>query len=294
MALVKNGNPLSTALQQPGATVSNDGYGLLTSTVIWTGDKDGTPILKGSDHPEFSFMKAWKISREFRSTDLLSYKVDYVGICTEIAAGNEGAGNWVTATTTKANISGAVSLGTERIESHPNFFNATSGTPPAPDTSKMIAGYGTGTPSVPVYPASTLVTKPEQEYVGLNGAHFKQIGTTYQFTGFKDPNSSYRAFYGKTNYLAPTTGLSGIIYTSEQSIVQKFLSNVGRSTSVQSWEGGPKLIPDFVGTNFEGGFGGQVLLAGVNFEEYGHVYKCSYQIRINKEGWPTQVYPTFV
>lgn len=290
MALVKNGNALSTALQQPGATVSNDGYGLLTSTVIWTGDQDGTPILKGSDHPEFSFMKAWKISREFRSTDLLSYKVDYVGICSEVASGEEGAGDWVSATNTRANISGAVSLGTERIESHPHFFNAVD-SEGDPDTGAMIAGYGTGTPSAPVYPASTLVSG---EYVGLNGAHFKKIGTTYQFTGFKDPDATYRAFYGKTNYLAPTTGLSGIIYTTSTAVVQKFLSNVGRSTSVQGWEGGPKLIPDFVGTDFEGGFGGQVLLAGVNFEEYGHVYKCSYQIRINKEGWPTQVYPLFV
>ena len=290
MARVKNGNSLLTALQQPGATVSNDGYGLLTSTVMWTGDQDGTPILKGSDHPEFSFMKAWKISREFKSNDILSYKVDYVGICSEVAAGEEGAGDWVSATNTRANISGAVSLGTERIESHPHFFNAVD-SEGDPDTGAMIAGYGTGTPSAPVYPASTLVSG---EYVGLNGAHFKKIGTTYQFTGFKDPNSSYRAFYGKSNYLAPTTGLSGIIYTTSTAVVQKFLSNVGRSTSVQSWEGGPKLIPDFVGTDFEGGFGGQVLLAGVNFEEYGHVYKCSYQIRINKEGWPTQVYPSFV
>jgi hypothetical protein len=290
MARVKNGNSLLTALQQPGANVTNDGYGLLTSTVVWTGDQDGTPILKGSDHPEFSFMKAWKISREFMSNDLISYKVEYVGICSEVAAGEEGAGDWVSATNTRANISGSVSLGTERIESHPHFFNAVD-SEGDPDTGAMIAGYGTGTASAPVYPASTLVSG---EYVGLNGAHFKKIGTTYQFTGFKDPNSSYRAFYGKTNYLAPTTGLSGIIYTTSTTVVQKFLSNVGRSTSVQSWEGGPKLIPDFVGTSFEGGFGGQVLLAGVNFEEYGHVYKCSYQIRINKEGWPTQVYPTFV
>ena len=291
MALVKQGNALTTALQQPGAAVSNDGYGLLTSTVMYTGNEGGTPILKGSDHPEFSFMKAWKISREYRSTELVGYKVEYVGICSEVPAGSEGAGNWVVATNTAANVSGAASLATEGITSHPNFFNATSGTPPAPDTSKMIAGYGTGTASAPIYPASTLVSG---EFVGLNGAHFKKVGTTYQFTGFKDPNASYRAFYGKSNYLAPTTGFSGIIYTSAEAVVKKFLDNVGRSTRWQGWEGGPKLIPDFIGTLFEGGFGGQVLLSGVNFEQYGHVYKCSYQIRINKEGWPTQVYPTFV
>jgi hypothetical protein len=238
-------------------------------------------------------MKAWKISREFKSNDILSYKVDYVGICSEIAAGEEGAGDWVTATNTRANISGAASLGTERIESHPHFFNAVD-SEGDPDPDAMIAGYGTGTPSAPVYPASTLVTTPVQEYVGLNGAHFKKIGTTYQFTGFKDPNSSYRAFYGKSNYLAPTTGLSGIIYTTSTAVVQRFIANVGRSSLVNGWDTGPLLVPNFMGEDWEGAFGAQLLLAGVNFEEYGHVYKCSYQIRINKEGWPVQVYPLFV
>ena len=291
MAIVKTGNNLTNALQQPGAVVANDGYGLLTSTVTWVGDDNGTPILKGSDHPEFSFMKAWKISREYRAAEYVGHKVEYVGICTEADGESEFPGLWTVATNTAANVSGAASLGTEGITSHPKFFDATSGSPPAPDTSKMIAGYGTGTPSAPIYPPSTLVSG---EFVGLNGAHFKKVGTTYQFTGFKDPNASYRAFYGKSNYLAPTTGFSGIIYTSSDAVVKKFLANVGRSTSQQGWEGGPKLIPDFIGTLFEGAFGGQVLLSGVNFEQYGHVYKCSYQIRMNKEGWPTQVYPTFV
>lgn len=291
MAVNKKGNPLTTAVQQTNCNVTNDGYGLLTSTVNWQGDIAGTPILKGSDHPVYSFMKAWKIQREYTTTNRIEYKVDYVGICSEIPAGSEGAGNWISATNTIANISGAASLSTEGITSHPNFFYATSGTPPAPDTSKMIAGYGTGTQSVPVYPPSTLVSG---EYVGLNGAHFKKIGTTYQFTGFKDPNETYRPFYGKSNYLAPTTGLSGIIYTSSDAVVQRFLSNVGRSSLVNGWDTGPLLVPNFMGTSWEGGYGAQLLLAGVNFEQYGHVYKCSYQIRINKEGWPVQVYPLFV
>lgn len=286
MAVIKKGNALTTAVQQKNCNVTNDGYGLLTSTVNWQGDLEGTPILKLSAHPEYPFMKAWKIQREYTTTKRIEYKVDYVGICSE----NSETGEWTVATNTIANISGAASLASEGITSHPHFFNAVD-SEGDPDTAAMIAGYGTGTPSAPIYPASTLVSG---EYVGLNGAHFKKVGTTYQFTGFKDPDATYRAFYGKSNYLAPTTGLSGIIYTSAEAVVQKFLANVGHSTSVQGWEGGPKLIPDFVGTDFEGGFGGQVLLSGVNFEQYGAVYKCSYQIRINKEGWPTQVYPTFV
>jgi len=294
MAIVKTGSNLTNSLQQPGAVVSNDGYGLLTSTVSWVGDDTGNPILKGSDHPEFDFMKAWKIAREYKSLEYVGYKVEYVGICTEADDESETPGLWTEATNTIANISGAASLASEGITSHPKFFNATSGSPPAPDLNAMIAGYGTGTASAPVYPASTLVTTPEQEYVGLNGAHFKKVGTTYQFTGFKDPNATYRAFYGKSNYLAPTTGLSGIIYTSSEEVVQKFIANVGRSSLLNGWDAGPLLVPNFMGEDWEGSNGAMLLLSGVNFEQYGHVYKCSYQIRINKEGWPVQVYPLFV
>ena len=291
MAVNKKGNALTTAVQQTNCNVTNDGYGLLTSTVNWQGDLAGTPVLKGSNHPEFSFMKAWKIQREFTTTSRIEYKVDYVGICTEAAGDAESPGLWTVATNTIANISGAASLASEGITSHPKFFNATSGSPPVPDLNAMIAGYGTGTASAPVYPASTLVSG---EYVGLNGAHFKKVGTTYQFTGFKDPSAAYRAFYGKSNYLSPTTGLSGIIYTSSDAVVQKFIECVGRSTLVNGWSGGPKLVPDFMGVYWEGANGAQLLLGGVNFEQYGHVYKCSYQIRINKEGWPVQVYPQFL
>jgi hypothetical protein len=289
MAVNKKGNALTTAVQQTNCNVTNDGYGLLTSTVNWQGDLAGIPVLKGSDHPEFSFMKAWKIQREFTTTSRIEYKVDYVGICTEAAGDAESPGLWTVATNTIANISGAASLATEGITSHPNFFDGT--VPDGLDPEDfMIAGHGTGTGSAPVYPASTLVTG---EYVGMKGAHFKKVGTTYQFTGFKDPNSLYRGYYGKSNYLAATTGLSGIIYTSSDAVVQKFIENVGHSSLENGWTGGPLLVPNFMGEYWEGANGAQLLLSGVNFEQYGHIYKCSYQIRINMEGWPRAVYPQF-
>ena len=290
MAIVKTGNNLTNALQQPGAVVSNDGYGLLTSTVTWVGDDNGTPILKGSAHPEFDFMKAWKIAREYRAAEYVGHKVEYVGICTEADGESENPGLWTVATNTIANISGAASLASEGITSHPNFFDGT--VPDGLDPEDfMIAGHGTGTGSAPVYPASTLVTG---EYVGMKGAHFKKVGTTYQFTGFKDPNAIYRGYYGKSNYLAATTGLSGIIYTSSDAVVQKFIENVGHSSLLNGWAAGPLLVPTFMGEDdWEGPNGAQLLLSGVNFEQYGHIYKCSYQIRINMEGWPRAVYPQF-
>lgn len=284
MALIKTGNALTNALQQSGASVSNDGYGLLTSTVTWTGDEAGTPILKGSDHPELGFMKAWKVQRNYRSASLIDYKVDYVGICSETAE----TGVWVSADYTVINVSGATSLQTEAIQNHKSFFGATVPTGASADDF-MIAGFGTGTAAAPVFPASTLVPT---EFVGLHGAHFAKANGT-KFTGFKDPN--YQAFYGKGSYLAPTTGLSGIIYTTEQSFVQLLISFIGKSSEKNAWQGGGPgariLVPEFLGTDWEGAFGGQLLMSAVNFEEYGHVYKCSYQIRINEDGWPRSVYP---
>ena len=291
MAVIKKGDALTTAVQQTNCNVTNDGYGLLTSTVNWQGDLAGIPVLKGSDHPEFSFMKAWKIQREFTTTSRIEYKVDYVGICTEAAGDAESPGAWTEATNTIANISGAASLASEGITSHPSFFDGIVPFGGAEDLF-MIAGHGTGTATVPIYAASTIVVG---EYAGLNGAHFKKPpigGTGYVFTGFKDPN--YMGYFGKSNYLAPTTGLSGIIYTSSDAVVQKFIENVGHSSLLNSWAAGPLLVPTFMGEDdWEGANGAQLLLSGVNFEQYGHIYKCSYQIRINLEGWPQAVYPLF-
>ena len=291
MAVIKKGDALTTAVQQTNCNVTNDGYGLLTSTVNWQGDIAGTPILKGSDHPEFSFMKAWKIQREFTTTSRIEYKVDYVGICEEADGESESPGQWTEATNTIANISGAASLASEGVTSHPSFFDGTVPFGGAEDLF-MIAGHGTGTATAPVYAASTIVVG---EYVGLNGAHFKKPplgGTGYVFTGFKDPN--YMGYFGKSNYLAPTTGLSGIIYTSDDAVVQKFIENVGHSSLLNGWAAGPLLVPTFMGEDdWEGANGAQLLLSGVNFEQYGHIYKCSYQIRINIEGWPQAVYPLF-
>lgn len=288
MAVNKKGNALTTAVQQKNCNVTNDGYGLLTSTVNWQGDLEGTPVLKLSAHPEFPFMKAWKIQRSFETTKRIEYKVDYVGICSE----DDETGEWTVATNTIANISGAASLASESIVSHPHFFDATVPVGGSDDM-YMIAGHGTGTATVPIYPESTIVLR---EYVGLNGAHFKKPplgGTGWQFTGFKDPN--YMAYFGKNNYLAPTTGLSGIIYTSSDAVVQKFIANVGHSSLVNGWAAGPLLVPTFMGEDdWEGPNGAQLLLSGVNFEQYGSIYKCSYQIRINKEGWPRAVHPLFV
>lgn len=277
MAVIKKGNALTTLVYQKGVTIQNDGYGLLTSTVVWQGDTTATPPAKGDAHPILSYMKAFKVTSDYSSTERIVYKVDYVGIAGDAA-------------NTTANMSGAVGLQTERTESHPNFFRQQLGvaSPGSPGTA--IAGYGSGTYGAPVYAASSIVPG---EFVGLNGAHFKTANGT-AFTGFKDP--AYPSYYAKNNYLAGTTTLSGIMYVKSTATVQRFWQCVGRSSLESNWNAKlPTIIPAYIGTSaspgWEGKYGAKLLLSSVNFEEYGLIYKCAYTIRLNNEGWPEPVYP---
>lgn len=287
MSVNKKGNPLTTLVYQKGVTIQNDGYGLLTSTVVWQGDISANPPKKGSTHPTISFMKAFKVQKEYTTTGRAIYKVDYVGIANE----NATTGQWESASTTVANMSGAVGLQTEKIETHPNFFREQLGVSTPGTPGSAIAGYGTGSYSAPAYPASTVVPG---KFVGLNGAHFDAAnGST--FSGFKDP--AYPQYFGKNNYLAGTTTLSGIIYVDSADTVSKFWRCVGRSSLESNWNGKlPTIIPAYIGTSaspgWEGKYGAKLLLSSVNFEEYGLIYKCSYTIRLNNEGWPAAVYPT--
>ena len=278
MAVIKKGNALTTLVYQKGVTIQNDGYGLLTSTVLWWGDVTATPPVKGDAHPIKSYMKAFKVQADYSTTSRVQYKVDYVGI-------NGDADN------TDANMSGAVGLQTEKVESHPNFFRQQLGvsSPGSPGTA--IAGYGTGSYSAPNYAASTAVPG---KYAGLNGATFDDAkGTT--FLGFKDP--AYPSFYGKGNYLAGTTTLSGIMYVKSATTVGRFWQMVGRSSLDSNWGSKlPLIIPAYIGTSaspgWEGKYGAKLLLSSVNFEEYGVIYKCTYTVRLNNEGWPAAVYPS--
>jgi hypothetical protein len=51
-----------------------------------------------------------------------------------------------------------------------------------------------------------------------------------------------------------------------------------------------KLVPDYVGTVFVNGSKHQLLLAQVSFEDYGSLYKVTYEVRYNREGYEPAVY----
>jgi len=269
MAIVKNGNALTTPVQQPGAKISDDGYGLLTATVVWKADDSaalGSVVNRGSTCPIDSNCAAHRYSITYDALEVATLTVDYVGI--------DGG-----ATSTDPQITGSQGLTSENITTHPNFFETASG---LGFSGSPIAGVGTGSLATPAYPA----VSGTSEFQGNNGATF-EAATGRKFLGFKKPE--FKDFYGKSNYLAPQCSLSGVFYTSSSSLVNDHRNAVGK-TSGNGTFAGKKLVPDYMGTSFTIGGKNQLLLAQVSFEDFGLLYKVQYELRFNREGYVASVY----
>jgi len=292
MAYINKGNDLTDLLLQAGYSIRDDGYGLWTGKCTFLLDKSMTGsalpflIARGDEHPDpkySPFMTCNNIEIVHGKNSICTISADYVGI---------SADGYAPSDITSPNVSGAVSTTSEGIETHPNFFEATIG-------ADAIAGVGTGTAILPIYEASTFKAKTSDAatlYKGENGAHFTQK-TGGQFVGFLDP--AFPLYYGRKSYLAPQTGFSGVIYTTDEDVVNAMRDAVGRSSSTRDWNGIlPNLLPDYVGATFlstpigAGSALPQLLLASVNFEDFGlNVKKINYTIRFNAEGWVTAVHP---
>jgi len=270
MAIVKNGNALTTPVQQPGAKISDDGYGLLTATVVWKADDSaalGSVVNRGSTCPINANCAAHRYSITYDALEVATLTVDYVGI--------DGG-----ATSTDPQITGSQGLTSEHITTHPNFFEVAtalgfSGSP--------IAGVGTGSIATPAYPA---VAGVSDQYAGNNGATFEAaIGR--KFLGFRKPE--FKDFYGKTNYLAPQCSLSGVFYTSSSSLVVNLRNAVGKTSGTGTFAS-KNLVPTYMGTSFTISGKNQLLLAQVSFEDFGLLYKVQYELRFNREGYVASVY----
>lgn len=272
MAIVETGNDLTTPEIQPGWTVSNDGYGLVTSTTRFKADHtfDVDALTnRGTAHPDstYSFLKAHKYSISWDALGIATVTVDYVGIDPD---SNEGV-------MTQPNTSAANGLTAQSITSHPNFFNNV--TPYA----VALAGLPPYTQDSPNNLAPMVGNSPA--YLGANGACFEKPSGG-RFIGFVNPD--FPSLYGKTQYLATTTTYSGVIYTSSLSYVQALLALLNTATSTNSW-GIFQLLPVWapIGT---AEWGHKNLLSQVNVEEYGSLYKIMYEIRYNADGWDNLTY----
>ena len=278
MALVKNGNALTTKFVQPGSTYETDGYGLLTAKAFYQVDQSvgGTAIVGGQAHPQYADLFVHKFTLKRNSLSIDELTVDYVGIDSSI-------GN-----TTRPNVTASHGLTSEHITTHPNFFGPSTGFTTA------IAGNGT------TFTASTI--NPDYKVGGVYGAHFK--GTTTNaggFVGFLDSSTADKQyFYGKNQYLSPTTSFSGCVYTTQVSVVTNLRAAVGKTSTSNAFSG-TKLLPDHLGTTWTASVKGAVrptiMLSQVSFEDYcvqpsgtPKIFKVNYEIRYNREGYPAEVY----
>ena len=264
MARIDQGNNLASVILQPGAKFQEDGYGLTTGTCSFKAANTasvGSTINRGSACPiaAYSYCKAHKFSVTFDALGIAVYVVDYVGM---------NPTGYPTYTDRQVGISRG--LTSEHISTHSNFFTASTG----------IAG---PTP----FTASTIASN---EFKGLNGAHFANANGG-KFTGFKDPAEPL--YYGKTNYLAPQTSFSGHFYTTSSTAPKEFVARVGKTSGDGDFYS-LDLLPPYMGTSFVTATGSrsQLLLAQVNVEDFGSLYKVNYEIRYNRDGYVAAVYPT--
>ena len=280
MARIDNGNALTTPVQQAGGKFSSDGYGLVTATVVWKSNQDASlssVTNRGSTCPlaGASFCDAHKYAITYDALGIATITVDYIGI-----SPTEG----MSASLTKTQITGSQGLTSENITTHPNFFELSTGFSGNP-----IAGVGqvnNGTLAVPKYTAAASESDNTTVYRGFNGSTFKNINGG-PFMGFQVPQN--KGYYGKSNYLAPQTSFAGHFYTTETGNVTGMRDRVGKTSNSNTFNG-IKVVPDYVGTTFLNGNKHTLLLAQVSFEDYGLLYKVSFEVRFNREGYEPSVY----
>lgn len=295
MALITIGNNHLAATLQPDYTIDDDSYGLFTGTCVFEIDQgqvapDSEYIPNpGDPHPDarYNFMYADKRKRVFGSGSKARVSVTYVGV---YFTSDYGEG---TVQVTYPQATGTDGNSTEPIENHPHFWKEVMDGDDFVYGGDPIAGVGTGTtdPIAPIFPASTRPVAPGDKntlYVGNHGAHFVDKDGS-KFLGFMVP--AFPKFYGKKSYLSRVTSWTGVIYTTSTAVAND-IRNKNLCTMNTNAVNGIKILPDYYGSTFNAADGSpQLLLTNVGTERYStKVYKITYTIRYNVDGFPTEVY----
>jgi len=259
MARIEKGNSLRTPLLQPGYSIDNDGYGLLTCTATYKvdGDKTSTAPKRGDVFKPDPRLKCHKVSIAYGPLNVATITAQYCGIA---------EGDW-----TEPNVSGTAALSTEPLTSHPKFF-------------KTIAGPG------PYTATSDPTGQNAPAFQGLNGSIFANDGVAPnkpQFRGFFGmANDDEKKLYKRTAYLSPTSSFSGVLYTTKSDNVVKMRGFVGKCISARAPQGFRFLLPAYFGDDFKAkDEDPQLMISSVGFEDYGTLYKLTYELRFNAEGY---------
>ena len=223
---------------QPGWTIENDGFGLLTSRVIFIHDSDratGGPS-KGAAHPFDSRLQCHKVSYTVNSARRSVATADYVGLA-------EGT---ATPIDFRADYSGA----TQPIQSHPKFFAGT----------------------------------------GYNGADKKLMEYGWDGTKFdeEDATAVEKGIVGVKSYVAGEMSVSGTFYTSSKEWLQQWVNGVGKT--IEKLPGDSGVVLPTVTSAISSYHDRIGLLTNVSYENYAHLYKVSFTVRVATGGWHKYIY----
>jgi len=261
MARVSKGDSLSELKLQPGWTIEEDGFGLLTSRLTFvtshgSGDfssPKGNKPNRGDAHPKDVRLSCHRASETYNANGLAVVVAEYIGI----AGGNK----------TTPEVSGRGNMSTDPITTHPKFVKTIGGTKDAPKNGAkfnpengLFLGFGP--------PSTTPVA-----------------GTNKQ---------------GVRSYLNPGFGISGHFYTSDVGVAKKMKDQMGKSSGSGSYAGinllgglsglGSSETNSIWGTWTTNEEVPQLLLTGVAIDFYGTLLKVSYDLTFAKDGWDYEIY----
>lgn len=257
---ITKGKSLETAVLQPGWTIENDGFGLLTCSASFIGTHGNdagtsggigqdaltvTPT-RGALFSKDNRLACHRASSSLNSNGLLVITAEYVGI-------ENGS-------MTTPQVTGRGSMATDPIATHPNF-QSFAGTMAAP----------------------------------VNGAIFRADGSFDKFAEHTNPWDKF----GVKSYLNPGFTINGFFYTKSIGVAAGLKSSMGKSSDT-GYFNNINLLADLSGIGPSwGGVGAfqakneapQLLLTGINLEFYGTLIKVGYEITFATNGWDVDIYP---
>lgn len=256
MARVSKGNSLSTLKLQPGWTIEEDGFGLLTSRLTFVtdhgSDDESSPInsapSRGDSHPKDTRLKCHRASTTYGANGLATIVAEYIGI----ASGNM----------TAPEVSGRGNMSTDPIQTHPDFASKIGGTKDAPlngaqfnETTGLFIGFQRTAPPVNKEGVRSYLNPG----FGISG-HFytSDISVAKKLKDDMGKSSSNGSWSG----VSLLGGLSGIN---------------GQNDSIWGDWTTSDEIP-------------QLLLTGVAIDFYGTLIKVSYDITYARYGWDMEIY----
>jgi hypothetical protein len=257
MARVNKGNALTTIKLQPGWTIEDDGFGLLTAraTYVISQDTDygvaGAQVVakapkRGDYFENDPRLVCHRSSSSINSNGLQVITADYCGI---------SSGNM-----TSPQVSGRGATTTEPIQRHPWFVKFIAGTKASP----------------------------------LNGAEFNDDGSFKVFAEPTNKKFGLKSYYSPAFTISGFFYTSDITVAKKLKDAQCLSSTDGKWAGIDLLSGFKALgstwgtsVPYFMAADESP----QLLLTSMSLEYYGNLFKVSYEILVAVDGLDYEVYP---